>query len=698
MKIKFAGVTQTLVAMIVLLPVAVPGQLAYKRWNVFDVNRIATTFGNYGAIAEGQLWYGAGRHPAFEYPQGSGIEYGMAVGFYVGGTSTDGGGANPEGKWYFDMSLDEYKDNWDDYHWDPYGPGPYPNEAPLVGTFDFVGQAERASMSDDPDSWPDPTNADGRYGWPATYPHTNEPVLLDSTGWPGFGPAGEQIGHQESFSVAYAINHVSEIPPERWLKIQVVFRGVAFKGKLYEDYIFWSYEITNIGTADVTDAYFGMWMDYNFVWNQDWVTEEAQAYDPGRQMAYAWSPTGTHETPAGFPVDQTAYAGVIFLKTPKNDAGDEVGVGTVSWSLSPGGDDSGNIMDEFYVRNILNEGSPYDSDGDGIDDTYEDEDGNVYDYGLTPEYGESGGETFINAGSITLAPGETDTLIVCTVIGANLLDLRTNADRAIGLYDVGWKTAEPPPEPIVDVQAGDKNITITWGQESEAATDFEGYRIYRSKDGGATWGDRVVTDPNGTVVGYVPLAQYDLANGIVGPSSHPDATWLDFGSDTGMPDTNGVGRYVFRDDDVINGLSYRYYVAAYNNGQLTPPPVENSPNSDPFISGDNTVGASPLAPTATETLDDVKVVPNPYVVANEWETTLFVRELHFTTLPANCTIRIYNNAAERVVTLVHDNGTSEEAWNLRSEANQEVAPGLYFYHIESDNPEGEKVGKFLIIK
>ncbi|MFB0516195.1 MAG: hypothetical protein ACETWG_06290 [Candidatus Neomarinimicrobiota bacterium] len=696
MKVKFTGVIQSLIGLLLILPAISQGQLASKRWNVFDVNRIATTFGNYGAIAEGQLWYGAGHHPAFEYPIGSGAEYGMAVGFYVGGYSEDGGGENPDGKWYFDMSLDEYKDNWDDYHWDPYGPGPYPNDVPLTGIYDFVGQAQRAAMSDDPDSWPDPINADGRYGWPAEYPHTGEAVLLDATGWPGFGPNGECIGHQESFSVAYSVNHIAEIPPERWLKTQVVFRGVAFKGKLYEDYIFWAHYITNIGTKPITDCYFGMWGDYNFVWNQDWSNPECEAFDARRQMGYAWNPTGYHETPAGFPVEPTAYAGIIFLKTPKSNEGDEMGVTTVSWAVDPGGDDSGNIMDDFYSRNILNEGSPYDTDGDGIDDTHE-RDGVEYDYGYTPEWSDAG-MFFMNSGPVTLAPGETDTLIVCTVIGDNLLDLRKNADRAITLYNSGWKIAEPPPEAIVQAVAGDRSVTLTWGQESESASDFEGYRIYRSKDGGATWGDRVVTDPTGTVVGYVPLAQFDKVDGIVGPSSHPDATWLDFGDDSGMPDTTAAGLYTFTDTDVINGLTYRYYVAAYNTGELAPPPVENSPNSAPSIANDNTVEVTPMAAVATQSLDSVKVVPNPYLAANEWETKLFVRELHFTHLPAKCTIRIYNSAAELVQTLEHTNGTSVEAWNLRSSADQEVAPGLYFYHIESENPKAEKVDKFLIIK
>jgi len=697
MNLRNKGVNLLLfISLIMIIPIIAQGQLASKRWNVFDVNRIATTFGNYGTIAEGQLWYGAGRHPAFEYPIGSGAEYGMALGFYVGGYSEDGGGENPDGKWYFHMSLDEYKDNWDDYHWDPYGPGPYDNEVPLTGVYDFVGQSQRAAMSDDLESWPDPSSGDGRYGWPATYPHTGLPVLLDSDGWPGFGPNGERIGNQESFSMAYAFNRIAEIPPERWLKLQVTFRGVAFKGKLYEDYIFWSYYITNIGTADITDTYFGMWMDYNFVWNQNWENPECEAFDARRQMAYAWNPEGYHETPAGFRVDPTAMAGVIFMKTPKSDEGDEMGVSTLSWAISAGGGDSGNIMDDLYTRNVLNEGSPYDTDGDGIDDT-QTRDGTDYDYGYTPEYS-SAGISFINSGPFTLAPGETDTLIVCTVIGDNLLDLKKNADRAWNLYNSGWQVALPPPEPVVQAVAGDRKVTLIWGNISETDSDFEGYRIYRSKDGGATWGDRTVSDPTGTVVGYVPIAQFDKVDGIVGPSRDPDATWLDYGDDSGMPDTTESGLYKLVDTDVVNGLAYRYCVAAYNIGQVIPPPVENSPNSDPSIVGDNTVEVVPLAPVSTASLDSVKVVPNPYLSANEWETKFNERELHFIHLPTQCTIRIYNSAGELVDKLDHNNGTSMEIWNLRSSSNQEVAPGLYFYHVASENPKAEIINKFIIIK
>ena len=676
--------------------VEINAQIIYKRWNTFDINKITTSFSNYGSETEGQFWYGYGHHPSMEYPTGSGNQYGMAIGFYIGGMSEDGGGENPDSKWYMDMTLDEYKDNWDDSHWDPYGPGPYENDVPLSSVFNFVGKSTRASMSDDMGSWPDSANADGRYGWPQFYPNTSDPVLLNGNGWPGWGPDGEQVGHQESFGVAYDVNHVAEVPPERWLKAQMVFRGMAFKGKIYENYIFWSYEITNIGQQPITDSYFGMIMDYAFPWNRlDW-GDEIQDFDSDRNMAYAYTPSGTGNTEDDKTVSPTAYGGLIFLKTPKKDDGQEAGVSTVSWSLDPGDADDGKISNDYYIRNLLNEGSPYDTDGDGIDDAST-RDGTEVPYGYSVA-GSDGNSTYINSGPITLEPGEKDTLIVCSVMGSNLLDLRKNADRAINLYKSGFKIAEPPVEPKVTAIAGDRTVTLTWGKDSESSTGFEGYRIYRSKDNGATWGDRVITDANGTEIGYVPLTQFDLKDGIVGTSTNQEATWLDFGTDTGLPETDENGNYVFVDENLINGINYRYYIAAYNVGTDVIPPVENSPVTDPKISGDNTVAATPRSVLETATLDQIKVVPNPYISTNEFETVQNVRELHFTHLPAQCEIRIYNIAMEQIVVLNHTNNTSEEIWNLRTSGNQEVAPGLYVYYVSSQLISGEKIGKFVIIK
>ena len=109
--------------------------------------------------------------------------------------------------------------------------------------------------------------------------------------------------------------------------------------------------------------------------------------------------------------------------------------------------------------------------------------------------------------------------------------------------------------------------------------------------------------------------------------------------------------------------------------------------------------------TVAATLN-VKVVPNPYLVTNEWERHPDFRKLKFINLPNDCTIRIYTMAGELIRTLKHHetnviNGSilnqqgGDEDWDLLSEAGQKPAPGIYIFHIESD--VGEQLGKFAIV-
>jgi hypothetical protein len=110
--------------------------------------------------------------------------------------------------------------------------------------------------------------------------------------------------------------------------------------------------------------------------------------------------------------------------------------------------------------------------------------------------------------------------------------------------------------------------------------------------------------------------------------------------------------------------------------------------------------------TAQTSLDMVKVVPNPYVTAAEFELPLNPgitsgrgeRKIEFTHLPAGSTIKIFTARGDHVITLYHSgniqNGTV--SWNLKTKENLDIAFGVYFYVIES--PVGNKTGKIAIIK
>lgn len=118
-----------------------------------------------------------------------------------------------------------------------------------------------------------------------------------------------------------------------------------------------------------------------------------------------------------------------------------------------------------------------------------------------------------------------------------------------------------------------------------------------------------------------------------------------------------------------------------------------------------TVGQKIDPAIAKKSLDEIRVVPNPYVVAAAWEPAnpytsgRGAREIHFINLPMKCTIRIYAVDGTLVRKLEHQstmtNGT--EIWDVLSKDNMEIAYGVYIYHIDAPGI-GEKVGRMLIIK
>ncbi len=96
-------------------------------------------------------------------------------------------------------------------------------------------------------------------------------------------------------------------------------------------------------------------------------------------------------------------------------------------------------------------------------------------------------------------------------------------------------------------------------------------------------------------------------------------------------------------------------------------------------------------------LETISVVPNPYIVRSAFNESADTRRLRFTHLPQKCRIQIFTAYGERVVALEHDNDFDGNLWwNLRSENNQEIAPGLYIYVVESDDKK--HVGKFAVVR
>jgi hypothetical protein len=105
-------------------------------------------------------------------------------------------------------------------------------------------------------------------------------------------------------------------------------------------------------------------------------------------------------------------------------------------------------------------------------------------------------------------------------------------------------------------------------------------------------------------------------------------------------------------------------------------------------------------------------VPNPYKRSAAWQAGS--PRIVFANLPTECTIRIFNEAADHVATLVHGPGQAlstsptSRAWDLASEQGMALVPGIYIFQIEGTNridvggveraERFEQVGKVIIVR
>ncbi len=109
---------------------------------------------------------------------------------------------------------------------------------------------------------------------------------------------------------------------------------------------------------------------------------------------------------------------------------------------------------------------------------------------------------------------------------------------------------------------------------------------------------------------------------------------------------------------------------------------------------------------ATTDLDNIYVVPDPYIGVNRLERKVLnpeegrgERRIDFVNLPEECTIRIFTASGKFVQSIeyVASDANRRASWDLRTKDGLEIAHGIYFYAVEAPGI-GVKTGKFAIIK
>ena len=234
--------------------------------------------------------------------------------------------------------------------------------------------------------------------------------------------------------------------------------------------------------------------------------------------------------------------------------------------------------------------------------------------------------------------------------------------RAKRNFDLGYAIPQAPqPPPVFEINSGGDKINLTWTPSpSDGESDFGGYKIFRAE-------------------------------------GKPDTVFTEiFACGAGTKNPQIVN--TFDDLTAVRGFSYFYYISAFNDGS------NNNTNANPhgplYSSKYYTRTTEPafLKRIAGDNLSDIRIVPNPfYIKAPNLTFPNEPDKIMFYNIPGNCTIRIYTERGDLIKTIMHSDGSGDQAWNSITDYRQVVVSGVYIANIQAaDGPSINK--KFIVIR
>lgn len=214
-----------------------------------------------------------------------------------------------------------------------------------------------------------------------------------------------------------------------------------------------------------------------------------------------------------------------------------------------------------------------------------------------------------STGPMSLKRGESQRFSMAIIMGENKDDLILNSITSMRILEADYRFAQPPAKPIVKAVPEDGKVRLYWDAKSENSIDpltqekdFEGYKIYRSRD--FNFSDvYTITDANGVPFLGQALedpntgrrAQFDLIDEYSGLAQREyDGRGVKYY----LGDNSGL-QHEYVDSSVQNGITYYYAVVAYDHGSPDLPPTETQaviqedPLTGELIYDVNTVSVRP---------------------------------------------------------------------------------------------------------
>lgn len=467
------------------------------------------------------------------------------------------------------------------------------------------------------------------------------------------------------------------------------------------NFIIMEYEFTNQNSGPVSEVYFGFPyllrpsyqdMVVHNGWGDDLTrTDEQVRYDSNRGLLYAYddTPNSSLPTDVGNWWDDREE-----LRTPGF-----AGYAVIAADPADGG---GGQPAVAYWAQLLGNGSQFTSASNTDAAMYEllsGQDTSLKAQGtdvLTPI-------TFLACGPYTLAAGATISIVVVEAVNGIGLEVATGVevdsiearqqqfldqgfdslsaaiDRAIALYNAEYVLSRvPPPAPDIEILPlpSSQSMSLTWDPlENDwvnpitGRADIEKYVVYRTA--------MSFNGPFEVIKNRIRVHKpFDISSYY----------------------NTDLGKWLYIDTGIALGVGYFYAVTTVD-----------STGNESWMTNRNDENIKAASYAAENTLN-VKVFPNPFRKFSGIPTPGEENTIVWTNLPAECTVRIYTASGELVRTLEHFNPTAifepddpnrredtgDEVWDQLSLARQRVAPGIYFWTVES--AVGNAQGTLLIIK
>ena len=543
---------------------------------------------------------------------------------------------------------------------------------------------------------------------------------LTSSGW---------NGSDGDYNKEPWVTNASWTIPSASLTVNAVRRSWSFNGEMntyfkvgehdYNDFVIDEIHVINNGTTAVDEIVLGSKADHDCTWNvpfPDWDyafwTDDIVDYDATYMLTMELDGDDPGSASNDFGIDDPAreYRGVRVAQTPLSIAGtaySALAQDAINHMWWTGDEDPQTVASRYTMA------TKFANDKKGVNPS-------PMDMRYLQSY--SGG---------SLAAGDTAVFIVAILAGAGLANTQQAAANARKAYDWNWNLPKPPAAPqiaadgVITNAAGKVEVTWTYSDAQIAAldpdkgtADFAGFRIYKAATAPRQSSSDIMTaegvsadnsTDGGTMVGD-PSAGTKFTSASTGP--YTEVLDIPAGS---VGTYGGNGTYTWTDENVAIGLTYWYYVAAYDaagsdalHGSV--PSLESYytmcyPMQAAPDGGGGLISDTPPATTVSvesltyEGLDgsteDVFVAPNPWrgsvMETFHGATTANTYFVRFYNVKSGDAIRVFDVGGN----LVYESSASEAGsfdWNLVSRTRNQVVTGIYYWQV------GDQSGKLAVIR